>query len=217
MGEGEKMDQRSNVFLKVAASVAGGTALAGGASQAEAAIVSGEFQTNGSSQVSNTTTPPNESYSFDFNGDTVNDFKVSSDYSKSKPGAPEDKTKYYTYKGDVVEAIGPDSAIANSFFSPGEEIGTSASFNTAGNLSATYDNGNPSPYFGIRFGATAPYNYGWIQLREGTEPGAWDLVAYAYETTPDTPIAAGAVPEPASLSLLALGAAGAMLRRGKRA
>jgi hypothetical protein len=211
---------RSKGILKIAAGLAGGTAVAGAASPAGAAIVSGEFQTNGSSQVSDTTSPPNESYPFDLNNDGTNDFIVASAYSKSKPGKPADTTKYYTYKGDSVAATA-DNAVASMLFNAGDEIGPAAIYNQGGSSDAIYDNGNPSAYFGLRFGAIAPYNYGWVQLREGASPNAWDLVTFGYETTPDTPIsagAAGAVPEPASLATLALGAAAvALRRRGPRA
>jgi hypothetical protein len=207
------MDRPTKEVLKIAAGLATGTGLVT-ASQAEAAIISGQFQTDGSAQISDSTTTPGESYSFDFNNDTVNDYSVKSSYSKSKPGkADGDKTKYYTYSGDTIAATSVDNAVTNAPFGFGEEIGPLAEYNQGGSVDAPYDNGNPSGYYGLRFGATAPYNYGWIQLREGNQPGAWDLVAYGYENTPDTPIAAGAVPEPTALATLALGAAGVALRR----
>jgi hypothetical protein len=205
------MEGTSSKVSTIAATLAGGAVMVVGASQADAMIISGEIQTAGSEQVVDNPVPPNETYPFDLNNDTVTDLTVSSKYSKSKPGAPDDTTKFYSYKGDVLLAA-PDNAISGTLTS-GEEVGPSLAYNMGAGVTAEYDNGNPSAYFGLRFGATAPYNYGWIQLREGTQPGAWDLLAYGIETTPDTPIAAGAVPEPTSLGALAIGAAAIMFRR----
>jgi hypothetical protein len=55
------------------------------------------------------------------------------------------------------------------------------------------------------------FHFGWARLNmTGDKSATATLVDWAYETIPDTPIIAGAVPEPSSLSLgfLALGAVG---------
>jgi hypothetical protein len=60
--------------------------------------------------------------------------------------------------------------------------------------------------------------YGWAAIDVTAQAGVGSsatLLSYAYETTPDTPIEAGAVPEPDTLALLAAGfGALAMRRRG---
>ena len=85
----------------------------------------------------------------------------------------------------------------------------------------------PSPatgYLGIRFTGVNGTEYGWIQLSVAgnTNPNARQitLIGAGYQTTPNTAIAAGAVPEPstmATLGLAALGAAGLAVNRRRAA
>ncbi|MEM0965135.1 MAG: hypothetical protein AAGJ81_03145 [Verrucomicrobiota bacterium] len=77
-----------------------------------------------------------------------------------------------------------------------------------------------SSLIGFRFDISGNTHYGWLRLEPTAGPvGRGITISEAYyESTPDTPIAAGAIPEPANaavgLGLLALGAAG--LRRWRR-
>lgn len=61
-------------------------------------------------------------------------------------------------------------------------------------------------------------HYGWFRVQLPAS-GMGTLVDYAYETTPGTALIAGAVPEPASVALMASGLAGLLLwrRRGAAA
>ena len=65
--------------------------------------------------------------------------------------------------------------------------------------------GTPA-FVGFRFNIGAQTFYGWIQLSVG--PGSIDFISAAYENIAGTAIPAGAIPEPSSLAMLALGAAG---------
>ena len=62
---------------------------------------------------------------------------------------------------------------------------------------------------GIQFIDSGNTYNGWVRITRGNG-GAGNLVDHAYEDTPNAPITAGAgaVPEPGSLGLLLLGAAG---------
>ncbi|MBS0659815.1 MAG: PEP-CTERM sorting domain-containing protein [Verrucomicrobia bacterium] len=63
-------------------------------------------------------------------------------------------------------------------------------------------------YVGFRFTIGANTHYGWLLLSVG--PGSIDFVSAAYDNTPNTPIAAGAIPEPSTLAFLSLGAVGVL-------
>jgi hypothetical protein len=84
--------------------------------------------------------------------------------------------------------------------------------------------GGSSPaYLGLDFTSSGDVYTAWAQIvasagSEGTLESA-TLVDYAYQTTPDVSIPAGAgAPEPSSIALFALGAAGiAVLRRRRKA
>jgi hypothetical protein len=69
-------------------------------------------------------------------------------------------------------------------------------------------------FMGIAFQIASEWHYGWVRVRGGTagaigdvfylNPPGW-IVDWAYETRPDTPILAGAIPEPSASTLLTVG------------
>ena len=66
-------------------------------------------------------------------------------------------------------------------------------------------------YIGVQFDPGDGYHYGWIGVtRSGLD---LDVSGWAYEQTAGVPIEAGAVPEPGTLCLLAVGAVGLLRRR----
>jgi hypothetical protein len=63
-------------------------------------------------------------------------------------------------------------------------------------------------FMGINFQIGSDWHYGWVRIRGGRwgdeltlVPPSW-ILDWAYETRPDTPIFAGAVPEPSAWALL---------------
>ena len=65
-------------------------------------------------------------------------------------------------------------------------------------------------YLGIRFYIGSDLHYGWIRLNlnNGYPAQAIGFITeWAYNSVPNAPLAAGVVPEPSTLALVALGAA----------
>jgi hypothetical protein len=91
-------------------------------------------------------------------------------------------------------------------------------FAADGRTAVTTANGAVTPgtfaFAGFRFSATDGIHYGWIKL--AVSAGLIDFVSAAYETTPLTNITAGAVPEPGTMALLAIGAVGVLGAVAKR-
>jgi hypothetical protein len=98
--------------------------------------------------------------------------------------------------------IGPDSMFANAYDTDLANFGSGA-----GNFIVDNVAGNPQ-YVGVRFqlADAGPQYYGWIGIDINNAPDlTGEITGFAYDNT-GAPIPAGAVPEPAGLALLALGA-----------
>jgi hypothetical protein len=91
-------------------------------------------------------------------------------------------------------------------------------FAADGRTAGTTANGAVTPgtfrFAGFVFSAADGLHFGWIQL--ATTAGLIDFVNAAYQSTPGVAINAGAVPEPGTLALLAVGAAGVLGAAAKR-
>lgn len=217
-----------------AAGAAGVAAFAGAVTTADASIVF----VNYNNQVLLDTAPGNGTFSlfsFDLDGNGTTDFGLGQRSGDASGGG----AIILSPTGGTLGVVGINSNSYNyaARLGLGANIGPSANFLTLTGIGfsarASLASGvgfsnsqwaSPSPstgYLGIRFtGASGFTEYAWINLTVAgnTNPGARQitLLGAAYENTGDV-IAAGAVPEPSTLALVALGSVGlaAYRRRAK--
>ncbi len=116
------------------------------------------------------------------------------------------------------QEIGPNAAGYNWFDNSYGALLLSSSIGSVdmGNpfLTGGYFAGVESAYLGFDFQHGGETYYGWIQVGSpviGLNAG-W-VYDYAYQTSPNTPIFAGEVPEPSTWALLAVGVATLFFRR----
>jgi hypothetical protein len=185
--------------------------------------------------LTNTPGGANTTVNWDVNGDAINDFIFTNRYPNTAPGnfgviwqlnmngavATSGTLGYagpfirYAFALQAGASIGP----AGNFNAGGQAcLGSKYSYGSAGSnyyggFAANGPNGSVAPgtfaFAGFKFSAADGVHFGWVKL--AVNAGLIDFanpVAAAYESTPNTAIAAGAVPEPGTMSLLALGAAG---------
>ena len=87
----------------------------------------------------------------------------------------------------------------------------------ANNPNGEFDNVTDA-YIGLSFPIAGQTHFGWVRVDVDNAAGTFLVKDWAYEDVAGVGIAAGAVPEPGALSLLAAGAAGVtMMRRRKQA
>jgi hypothetical protein len=72
-------------------------------------------------------------------------------------------------------------------------------------------------FVGLRFQYGGQTHYGWMEIANNAGTASGQVLSWAYETRPDTPILAGAIPEPSTSALLTAGGILlSLLRRASR-
>lgn len=127
------------------------------------------------------------------------------------------------FQGDNLAFAASSSTASPTKFTTGQPIGGSATFTTDLYHTIFRDTGTASPnfgagsYMGFR---TAQNYYGWLEVTWNNTSNQFQILSGAYENTANTPITAGAVPEPTTIAMtgvaaLALGAGA--IRRARKA
>jgi hypothetical protein len=124
--------------------------------------------------------------------------------------------------GNYLAFAASGSAASPVRFTVGQTVSGSTAFQSSNSYTAFRDGSSVSPdfgagsYMGFR---TAQNNYGWLEVTWVAASDQFQILSGAYESTANTPIPIGAVPEPTTIALtgvaaLALGA-GAIRRARK--
>jgi PEP-CTERM motif len=167
--------------------------------------------------------PVDHSTDIDLNGDGTIDYTLVSDPDQtvlephgqnSMVVVPELPPDYGSFvaplsQGDAVNSTPSSLNPVFAWYDPQTDpTGQSliAALNTAGPLGYFFDGIH---YVGLEFAYGGSFHYGWMEINcfFPSVPGG-QVLGWAYETLPDTPISIGQVPEPGAAVLLVLGLAG---------
>ena len=156
--------------------------------------------------------------SLDFSGDGINELLIN--YTFFNSSSVSDTACWLTGTAQSLSpgfqglsagaAIGPDTGVWAGLSS--STIYFSA-FNRQDNSSQThFALSSASPYLPIDFDLSDGVHYGWVRFQTN---GFFGFQDWAYESEPNTPIAAGAVPEPGTWVLLSSGIFAVQILRRK--
>jgi hypothetical protein len=148
-----------------------------------------------------------------------NIFPLAGNFTFGTPGFT--STFFYAWRfnaGDTISGVPPSGAYP---------VGSASQAVLASRYAST-DYGqflppNSRGFLGLQFTNVDGTFFGYIEVQVNRAAGVglpgFQFLSAAWENTPDTPITAGAIPEPGTLALLAFGAAGvaAVQRRRKQA
>ena len=106
--------------------------------------------------------------------------------------------------GDTPSSLDPAYEWFNASIDPVGYSAIGSQFSYDGTVAADgYFVGQANAYIGFDLVQNGENYYGWMQVSNLQQVNAGQILDWAYETTPNTPIAAGEVPEPRMVSLLA--------------
>jgi hypothetical protein len=158
------------------------------------------------------------SYNLDLNNDGITDFVMLCDIGGVNL-APQGNNRVVVDGSFLVAALNQGEQVSSSLDPVYQWTGSSVTLGAqavfdgqyfyAGNFSAK------DAFIGLEFQAGGNNYFGWMEVTNYFNIAAGQVLGWAYETVPNTPILAGQVPEPSTVALIILGA-GVVLLRGKR-
>ena len=173
------------------------------------------------------TSPANE-FTLDINNDGYAEFKFTS--IMDAPLYSVDVRSLNSGKFLYPEEIGVISALAvsNGLEINSDELGGSARWGTGLGILSHWDLQHPigvikgghfletNACLGISFQIDGNTHYGWIQIDNPNDVPGGTITGFAYESTPNTSIIAGAIPEPSSMILFIVGVTGIWTLRKRK-
>ena len=160
-----------------------------------------------------------EEFDLDLNLDGTIDFSITASLNQFGGIAPTGQNQHLIHPspppniGGYVAALDFDYLISSSSEGGSEEwFGITDNYGT---MISTWDVGTVGEFHrhrgfvGLKFESADGTHYGWLDIEGVPNGGSYFFVhGWAYETTPDVGIVAGAVPEPSSVVLFTIGAIG---------
>jgi len=198
--------------LRAAYTLAAGAAASVAVQDADAAVVYSGLQNISVTQFN--------SQNLNLDGDAFADIKLKNyvfgggNYQGATVNFAPGKLVGFTAGNNYVTALTAGQSIDGSTLGP-SFFGSLAY--GASNPNAQFNNATDA-YIGLSFPAGGNTYYGWVRVDVNNAAGTFVIKDWAYENVPDAGILAGAgqVPEPATLGLLACGAAGIAAMRRQR-
>jgi hypothetical protein len=142
--------------------------------------------------------------------------------------APDDQNKYLIHPSPPPNIGGSVAALDVGYLigsnsgdnSPEEWFGIDNNYGTLisiWNVGSTGEFLRHRGFVGLEFESTDGTHYGWLDIEGVANGGSYLIVhGWAYETTPNISIIAGAIPEPSSMILFVIGVAGIWTIRKKK-
>ncbi len=120
----------------------------------------------------------------------------------------------------AVERLTPISSVAPSGFQWIDESAPTSLFSTKTRQDGWGEPFGPdgNAFIGVKFNTSNGTHFGWVEIYEDAGEPIYDvkIKGWAYESTPDTAIQAGVIPEPSTIGLLGVSSIVLLLHRSKR-